>query len=65
MGLWVEGLWVEGQGLWGRGGYEGNLYLDGIMHNWSNPFFGVLSNQALKVLTFLVNQTAEIKPLKA
>ena len=39
--------------------------MDGIMHNWSNPFFGVLSNQALKVLTFLVNQAAEIKPLKA
>ena len=31
----------------------------------ANPFFGVLSNQALKVLTFLVNQAAEIKPLKA
>ena len=42
-----------------------NLFqLDGIMHNWSNPFFGVLSNQALKVLIFLVNQAAEIKPLK-
>ena len=33
------------------------------MHNWS--FFEVLSNQALKVLTSLVNQAAEIKPLKA
>ena len=41
------------------------LHVDGIMHNWSNPFFGVLSNQALKVLTFLVNQAAEIKPLNA
>ena len=39
--------------------------LDCIMHQWSNPFFGVFSNQALKVLTFLVNQAAEIKPLKA
>ena len=39
------------------------------MHNVSSPCFGVLSNQALKVLTFLinfpVNQAAEIKPLKA
>ena len=59
------GQGVVGQGLWGRGGYEGNLYLDGIMHNWSNPFCDVLNNQALKVLTFLVNQAAEIKPLKA
>ena len=36
-----------------------------IMHNWCNSFFGVFSNQVLKVLTFLVNQAAEIKPLKA
>ena len=35
------------------------------MHNRSNPFFGVLSNQALKVLTVLVNQAVEIKLLKA
>ena len=35
------------------------------MHNWSSPVIGVLSNQALKVLTFLVNQAAEIKPLNA
>ena len=34
-------------------------YTDGVMHNWSNPFFGMLSNQALKVLTFLVNQAAD------
>ena len=35
------------------------------MPDWSNPFFGVLSNQALTVLTFLLIQAAEIKPLKA
>ena len=39
--------------------------MDGIMQKWSNPFFDVLSNQALKVLTFLVNQAAEINHLKA
>ena len=59
-GLRVKGCGVEGNMK------VSNLYLmDGIMHNWSNPFCGVLSNQALKVLTFLVNQAAEIKPLKA
>ena len=41
------------------------IAMDGIMHNWSNPFFGVLSNQALKVLTILLNQAADIKPFKA
>ena len=44
---------------------HGQYEMDGIMHNWYNPFFVVLSNQALKVLTFLVNQAAEIKVSKA
>ena len=44
---------------------EALSYMNGIMHNLSNPFFGVLSNQVLTVLTFLLNQAAEIKPVKA
>ena len=39
-------------------------HMDGIMHNRSNPFYVGLSNRALKVLTFLVNQAAEIVLLK-
>ena len=40
-------------------------HMDVVMHNWCNLFFDILSNQTLKVSTFLVNQAAEIKPLKA
>ena len=54
--------------VWVNGGHTNLTFvfkMDGIMHNLSNPIFDVLTNQALKVLTFLANQTAEIKALKA
>ena len=44
---------------------EALRYMNGIMHYWFHSFFGVLSNQVLKVLTFLLNQAAKIQPLKA